>query len=651
MPKNSANRQYVRTKSSALGSNIKNSIGEVIYPKPPSLPEPSNTPTVTTTPYSSPTPTKTKTPTTTQTRTPAPTRTGTPAPTPTPRPPVKFSACCNTNLGVVSFYNNGWTGPQMDTIYNIPLGTTWRIQAGGYDMCWVRLPGNTFTNTNLLLSNVIGPCSGPCNNPIAQGFCSPSPTPTRTPTPTLNSGLRVSACCGTNTSIFSFNGIPQYILSAMTVNTIWRVIASGFVGCVKVLSAGTPTTYYNVSSIYPQNLGTCGSNYCLGWCPTSTPTPTRTGTPALSPTRTTTLTPSNTITLTPTSASTTSTPTPTQTGTPALTPTRTTTLTPSHTVTPSFGSTQFSVMYTITDPTYEIKGAITESYNNRVYTFTTGSTEVYSLPSFSSVTSLSAIANGSGIPQSEFSSTHKKLFVGNINDTNLHIIDVTADTISTLSITADTFGMALDTNNDLLAIINTSNGGPIDDLVVVIDAATDTVVRTIQTFDTYKGGIASDQNGYCYVVGDTNIMTKVDIINGVTADTINIGDNGTSHKVIYNTTNGYIYTLALNSRLLVWDSVDNSQQANINLSSYSGILDTQSINMVYDSNLDRIYITNKQVGGAIGLITVRCDNNTIVGFTNNLLNSTEYVYASYDTIQNRLYIGAVDQLEVKVLST
>ena len=308
-------------------------------------------------------------------------------------------------------------------------------------------------------------------------------------------------------------------------------------------------------------------------------------------------------------------------------------------------------MYIITDPTYEIKGAITESYNNRVYTFTTGSTEVYSLPSFSSVTSLSAIANGGGIAQSEFSSTHKKLFVGNIGDTNLHIIDVTADTISTLSITADTFGMALDTNNDLLAIINTSNGGPIDDLVVVIDAATDTVVRTIQTFDTYKGGIASDQNGYCYVVGNTNIMTKVDIINGVTADTINIGDNGTNHKVIYNTTNGYIYTLALNSRLLVWDSVDNSQQANINLSSYSGILDTQSINMVYDSNLDRIYITNKQVGGAIGLITVRCDNNTIVGFTNNLLNSTDSVYASYDTIQNRLYIGDADQLEVKVLST
>jgi len=289
-----------------------------------------------------------------------------------------------------------------------------------------------------------------------------------------------------------------------------------------------------------------------------------------------------------------------------------------------------------------------ESINNRLYTFTTGDTTVYSLPSYSSVTALTSFITTESLPvQSYFDSNNYKIFVGDSDSGTIKVIDVTGLTNTTISITGETFGMSLDSSNSLLAVSNLGGG---TDEVTIIDTVTNSVNYVVEVSNCFKGGVATDQNGNCYVVGYSDIMTKVDMINGVTASTLNIGDNGQYHEVIYNTTNGYIYTLSINNRLKVYDSNDDSLQANLNLTSYSGNATAQSTNMVYNPDKDYIYILNQQIDGSIGIITVRCDNNTILSFTNNILNTGNDIYMYYDTIGQRLYLsyGNVNTL---VLST
>jgi len=283
-----------------------------------------------------------------------------------------------------------------------------------------------------------------------------------------------------------------------------------------------------------------------------------------------------------------------------------------------------------------------------LYTFSTGSTEVYSLPSYSSVTSAQTVSD-INIPSvnSVYSTTYQKIFAGSSsNSTGLTVFD-SGNTATIINISADTFGIAFDNTNNLVAIINASNGGPIDNIVVVVDASSDTVVNTVNVIDSYKGGIASDNNGYCYVVGSESVMTKVDIVNGVTADTINIGD-GTNlgRRVIFNPTNGYIYTLNPNLRIRVWDSADNSLVTNISLTANTSLY-------IYNPDKDYIYVGDV-TGGTNDLVikTIRCDNNTVLSetFIYSVGSGTE-IFGFYSTDTQYLYVGHVNSDSILVLTT
>ena len=188
---------------------------------------------------------------------------------------------------------------------------------------------------------------------------------------------------------------------------------------------------------------------------------------------------------------------------------------------------------------------------------------------------------------------------------------------------------------------------------MIVNASSDTVVNTVNVIDSYKGDITSDNNGYCYVVGDSDIMTKVDIVNGVTADTINIGD-GTNlgRRVIFNPTNGYIYTLNPNLRVRVWDSADNSLVTNISLTANTGFY-------VYNPDKDYIYVGNV-TGGTNDFVitTIRCANNTKLsetfiysGATIGPHSSGVGMYGFYSTDTQYLYVGDTNSDSILVLTT
>ena len=139
-----------------------------------------------------------------------------------------------------------------------------------------------------------------------------------------------------------------------------------------------------------------------------------------------------------------------------------------------------------------------------IYTFSTGSTEVYDASDYSAVDTLQAVSQADANKiESVYNINYQKIFAGpSSSSTGLTIYD-SGNIKTVINISADTFGIAVDNTNDLVAIINTSNGGAIDNIVVVVDASTNTVVNTIDVGldNSYKCGIASDYNGYCYVVG------------------------------------------------------------------------------------------------------------------------------------------------------
>lgn len=293
-----------------------------------------------------------------------------------------------------------------------------------------------------------------------------------------------------------------------------------------------------------------------------------------------------------------------------------------------------------------------------IYTFSTGSTEVYDASDYSAVDTLQQVSlseiNRIG---SVYNLNYQKIFAGpaggTVGITGLTIYD-SGNTKTVINISADTFAIAVDNTNDLVAITNTSNfSGPPDNIVVIVDASSDTVVNTVNVIDSYKGDITSDNNGYCYVVGSSEIMTKVDIVNGVTADTINIGD-GTSlgRRVIFNPTNGYIYTLNPYSRIRVWDSADNSLVANISLTANTGFY-------VYNPDNDYIYVGDVTgVTNDFVITTIRCSNNTKLsqtfiysGASIGDHSSGTGMYGFYSTDTQYLYVGDTNSDSILVLTT
>jgi hypothetical protein len=287
-----------------------------------------------------------------------------------------------------------------------------------------------------------------------------------------------------------------------------------------------------------------------------------------------------------------------------------------------------------------------------IYTFSTGSTEVYDASDYSAVDTLQVISdvNYNKI-NSVYNINYQKIFVGPIgSSTGLTIYD-SGNTKTVINISADTFGIAVDNTNDLVAIVNASNGGPIDNVVVIVAASSNTVVNTVNVINSYKGDIASDNNGYCYVVGGVgDVMTKVDIVNGVTADTINIGDGGvTNRKIIYNTNNNFVYTWTPTARIRVWDPGGWGNEANINLTGNTSFF-------VFNPDKDYIY-AGKVTGGTNDFVitTIRCENNTILSekfiYSGAVVGGDTGVYGFYSTDTQYLYVGDTESDSILVLTT
>ena len=285
-----------------------------------------------------------------------------------------------------------------------------------------------------------------------------------------------------------------------------------------------------------------------------------------------------------------------------------------------------------------------------IYTFSTGSTEVYDASDYNSVNSLQAINDSdSGFIENVYNTNYQKIFAGPTNNYSTTALTIynSADTKTVINISANTFAIAIDNTYDLVATIDTYAN-----IVTVINASSDTVVYTVNVIDSYKGDITSDNNGYCYVVGADEIMTKVDIVNGVTADTINIGDGFTlGRRVIFNTTNQYIYTLNPNLRIRVWDSADNSFVANISLTANTDLY-------VYNPDKNYIYVGNVTgVTNDLVITTIRCGDNTKLSETFVQTSwhpgggSGNGTFGFYSSDTQYLYIGDTESDSILVLTT
>jgi hypothetical protein len=288
-----------------------------------------------------------------------------------------------------------------------------------------------------------------------------------------------------------------------------------------------------------------------------------------------------------------------------------------------------------------------------IYTFSTGSTEVYDASDYSSVDTLQQVSQADvNKIESVYNINYQKIFAGPIsNSTGLTIYD-SGNTKSVINISADTFGIAVDNTNDLVAIVNTSNNGPIDDIVVVVDASSDTVVSTIDVGldNSYKGGIASDNNGYCYVVGSESAMTKVDIVNGVTADTINIGGSSgdLNKKVLFNGVSNIIYVLNPYSSVKSFDASGNTLLNTLSITGNTSFF-------VFNPDKEQIYVGN--ITGATDnfVITTLSRNLTLISETFIYSGATtsveESIFGFYSTDTQYLYVGDVESDSILVLTT
>jgi hypothetical protein len=285
-----------------------------------------------------------------------------------------------------------------------------------------------------------------------------------------------------------------------------------------------------------------------------------------------------------------------------------------------------------------------------LYTFSTGSTEVYSLPSYSSVTSAQTVSQiNANAVKSVYNTNYQKIFAGPSGGsliTGLTIYN-SGNTKTVINISGDTYGIDVDNTNNLVAITKT---GPGEDVVVVVDASSDTVVSTINVVEngSYKGDIASDNNGYCYVVGSSSAMTKVDIVNGVTADTINIGGEDLNRKVLFNGVSNFIYTLSPDSSVKSFDASDNSPINTLSITANTDFF-------VFNPDKEYIYLGNITGGTNNFTITTINRNLSIVSetfiYSGATISSEQSVFGFYSPDTQYLYVGDVNSDSILVLTT
>jgi hypothetical protein len=288
-----------------------------------------------------------------------------------------------------------------------------------------------------------------------------------------------------------------------------------------------------------------------------------------------------------------------------------------------------------------------------IYTFSTGSTEVYDASDYSAVDTLQSVSQADENKiNSVYNINYQKIFAGPISSsTGLTIYD-SGNTKTVINISADTFGIAVDNTNDLVAIVNTSNGSPIDNIVVVVDASTNTVINTIDVGfnNSYKGGIASNNNGYCYVVGSESAMTKVDIVNGVTAATINIGglSGDLNKKVLFNGVSNIIYVLNPASSVKSFDASDNSPLNTLSITANTTFF-------VFNPDKEYIYLGNTTGGTNDFIIRTLSKNLTLISqtliFSGGVAPAFDTIFGFYSTDTQYLYVGDTESDSILVLTT
>jgi hypothetical protein len=286
-----------------------------------------------------------------------------------------------------------------------------------------------------------------------------------------------------------------------------------------------------------------------------------------------------------------------------------------------------------------------------LYTFSTGSTEVYSLPSYSSVTSAQTVSQiSNSAVKSVYNTNYQKIFAGPTNSSTGLTVYNSGNTATIINISGNTLKIDVDNTNDLVVVLQDGVCCPGSVPFLIIDASSNTILYTLN-IDGYKGGLAIDSNnGYCYVVGSSDLLIKVDILNGVTADTINIGDNGVQNKnVIYNPTNNYIYTFEPSSRIKIWDASDNSFVGSVNITANTSFF-------IYNPDKNYIYVGNVTgVTDDFVITTIRCSNNTRLSetfiYSGATTSNEQDIFGFYSPDTQYLYVGDVNSDSILVLTT
>jgi hypothetical protein len=306
----------------------------------------------------------------------------------------------------------------------------------------------------------------------------------------------------------------------------------------------------------------------------------------------------------------------------------------------------------ITDPLgNKIRGVIDENVNQNLYIFTSASTRVLNSETKEEVTEFASVALGGGLgvdfTQTRFIESTQKIYVGQSDVNTVYSIDINNYGVYEIQISGDSFGMAADQNNNLIAVSSTY----VEDGISIIDSASDIVTYNLNNVDCYKGGITSLNNGFCYVVGSGTKATKIDILSGITASTLNITYDAAFKRVAFNTNSNLIYILTQFISVQVWDIDNNTKVTEIDIQGYSGSTSNYASNLEYNPDKDYMYVSVVNSDTLVfGIITIDCQTNTIIDFTDNIYSGSEEVFMHYSNIKSVLYVG-FNTDSVYVLST
>jgi hypothetical protein len=300
----------------------------------------------------------------------------------------------------------------------------------------------------------------------------------------------------------------------------------------------------------------------------------------------------------------------------------------------------------------------TDSYNSYLWIGTSSNVEVYN----SGGTYVTGYTISS--PQSiSFDSTNNKIFVS-VNTATTVIDSTTLLTASTISHAGVTFpgSSTYDSNTGKLGLLDFYLNQ-----VAIIDANTESVDGYITlplSFGLsigYKGIIEYDtNNGYIYIASSSIICPAgiaecqgvIYILNPTTlvpTGTVNFSGSPVNNlsAMRFNPTNGYMYVLESGKKVVYFDTTTNTIQGSISISGYSG----SNESMIYNSNKDYLYITNKQSPSTHGIIVIDCSTNTVVLFKNSILSSTGIAGIEYDAPSGRLFYSTSNNRRITRLCT